>query len=280
MAGASDAVEDRRRFGGELRHLREQAGRTLDEAAARLECSAAKISRIETGQVAVRPLDLRELLDFYAVTGARRAAMLTVSRQRGKRPDLEGVIYDGYNLYLGYEEEAGDIHEYQPQWIPGLLQTREYAHALSLAAGSTPEVAERRVALRMDRQALLRRENPPRLSVVVDEIVLRRPAPEPGLMAAQMRHLADAAGSPHVTVRVLPSSAGMHPAQAGGFIILGFPRPEDPRVVYTDDLTEGRLTQEPGRVAQYVTAFERVEALALTPSESVDLIHDVAESPA
>ncbi|ANN17934.1 DNA-binding protein [Amycolatopsis orientalis] len=278
MAGTSDTVEDRRRFGGELRHLREQAGRTLDEAAARLECSAAKVSRIETGQVAVRPLDLRELLDFYEVTGARRAALLTVSRQRGKRPEFEGVIYDGYNLYLGYEDEAAEIGEYQPQWIPGLLQTREYAHALSVAAGSTPEIAERRVGLRMDRQKRLRGENPPRLSVVVDESVLRRPVAEPGLMTAQLRHLAVAAEDPHVTVRILPSSAGMHPAQAGGFIILGFPRPEDPKVVYTDDLTEGRLTQEPDRVAQYVSAFERVQSLALTPAESVELIHEVAGS--
>ncbi|MEV6906160.1 helix-turn-helix transcriptional regulator [Amycolatopsis sp. NPDC051071] len=278
MAVASDAVEDRRRFGGELRQLREKAGRTLDEAAARLECSSAKISRIETGQVAVRPLDLRELLDFYEVTGARRAAMLAVSRQRGKRLEFDGVIYDGYHLYLGYEEEAVEIREYQPQWIPGLLQTREYALALSLAAGSTPEIAERRAGLRMDRQGRLRRENSPRLSVVVDEYALRRPVPEPGLMAAQLRHLAETAGDPHVSVRVLPSSAGMHPAQAGGFILLGFPLPDDPNIVYTDDLTEGRLTQEPARVAQYVTAFERVQALALGPAESVELIHDVAGS--
>ncbi|MFC9257167.1 Scr1 family TA system antitoxin-like transcriptional regulator, partial [Amycolatopsis thailandensis] len=79
-------------------------------------------------------------------------------------------------------------------------------------------------------------------------------------------------------VRVLPSSVGMHPAQAGGFIILGFPRPEDPDVVYTDDLTEGRLTQDADRVKQYLTAFDRVQELALAPADSVELIHEVAES--
>jgi transcriptional regulator with XRE-family HTH domain len=276
VAASSDAGEDRRRVGGELRQLREKTGKTLDEAAARLECSAAKISRIETGQVAVRPLDLRELLDFYDVTGARRAALLAVSRQRGKRPEYAGVIYDGYNLYLGYEEEAGEIREYQPQWIPGLLQTPAYARALSGAAGSTPEIAERRVELRMERQALLRRKNPPLLSVVVDETVLRRPAAEPGLMSEQLRHLVKAAADPCVSVRVLPLAAGMHPAQAGGFIILGFADPADPKVVYTDDLTEGRLTQEPDRVAHYVSAFEAIQSLALTPDESIELVHEVA----
>lgn len=277
MAGSSDTVEDRRRLGQELRQLREKAHKTLDEVAARLECSSAKISRLETGQVAVRPLDLREMLDLYEVAGARRAALLSVSRQR-RRPDYAGVIYDGHNLYLGYEEEAVEVLEYQPQWIPGLLQTPAYARALSDAAGSTDEVAERRTALRMERQALLRKENPPRLSVVIDETVLLRPVARPGLMSEQLRALVNAATNPLVSVRVLPLDAGMHPAQAGGFILLGFSRPDDPKIVYTDNLTEGKLTQEPGQVAHYVSTFDQLLRLALTQDESIEFIEGLVET--
>ncbi|SDZ02350.1 Helix-turn-helix domain-containing protein [Amycolatopsis xylanica] len=277
MTGSADQVTSRARLGKELRRLREQAGKTLDEVAARLDCSAAKLSRIETGQVAVRPPDLREMLDCYRVLGARQTALLSVARGQRQRDwwrTYADIIFDGYDHYVGYEEEATEIREYQPSWIPGLLQTREYAHALALAYGSTEDEAERLAELRHARQAILRRANPPRLSVVIDETALRRPAP--GIMGPQLESLIARAAAPDVTVRVLPLAAGMHPAQSGGFIVLGFADPEDPEVAYTNNLTEAQLIHDPDRVARYVSTFDRVGALALGPAESAEFIAEIA----
>ncbi|CAM3651385.1 helix-turn-helix transcriptional regulator [Kibdelosporangium persicum] len=276
MPTARLSQDDRRRIGAELRELRDLAGRTLEDAAARLGCSPAKVSRIETGQVAVRPLDLRELLDMYEVSGARRTALLSVGQHGRQRwwKEYADLIYGGYDLYIGYEDEATEIWEYQPQWIPGLLQTHAYAQALGEAFGRPAEVAARWADLRQARQAMLLRENPPAVSVVVDDSALLR-ASAPGVMRDQLRQLVAAGGNPHVSVQVLPASAGMHPGQAGGFIVLGFADPNDPRVAYTNNLTEGHLIREPEHVAEYVSVFGRLRELALTPAESLDFIRRI-----
>jgi transcriptional regulator with XRE-family HTH domain len=266
----------RRRLGAELRALRERAGRTLEHAATRLECSPAKVSRIETGRVAVRPLDLRELLDCYEVGGARRAALLSVVRQQRRTEwwrEYADIIYDGYDLYIGYEDVATDISEYQPQWIPGLLQTVDYAAELAMAYGAPPHDATRHADLRQARQAILLRDDPPRLTVVLDESVLLRPSKTTGLMCDQLRHLVDAAARPTVSVRVLPLSAGMHPAQNGAFTVLGF-APEDGRLAYTNSRTEGRLSHDDTTVGQYVTTFDRLRELALSEVDSVAFVED------
>jgi transcriptional regulator with XRE-family HTH domain len=259
----------RRRLGVELRRLRERAGRTLEEVAAWLECSPAKVSRIETGQVSVRPLDLRELLDRYGVTGAQRTALLAAVRPGWWREYLD-VIYAGYDLYVGYEEEAVEVWEYQPQWIPGLLQTYDYAKALGEASGRGAEVAGRLADLRQARQAALLRDDPPQLSVVIDDAALLRTA-SPSLMRAQLHQLVRSARSPHITVQILPAAAGPHPGQNGGFIVLGFAG-DDPHVAYTNNLTEGQLIREPENVRHYVQAFDRLRELALPPVESLAFI--------
>lgn len=258
----------RRRLGAELRRLREQAGQTLEDAADRLECSPAKVSRIETGRVGVRPIDLRALLDCYAATGPTRAALLSVVRHQ-RRTDwwraYADIIYEGYDLYIAYEQEATEIWEYQPQWVPGLVQTHDYATALAQAYDPTPGVAARYADLRHARQAILLRDDPPRLSLVLEEAVVRRPSTP--LMRGQLRRLLDVAAAPAVSVRILPLSAGMHPAQNGGFIVLGF-GPDGDRVAYTNDLTEGRLRHDAGTVGRYVSTFERLRELALAEDES------------
>lgn len=273
-----DRATSRHRLGKELRRLREHTGRTLEEVAERLECSVAKVSRIETGQVAVRPIDLREMLDCYGIAGARRTAMLSVARQLHQRDwwrTYADIIYDGYDHYVGYEEEASEIHEYQPQWIPGLLQTHDYARAMAEAYGSSPEDAGRLADLRHARQAILLRDDPPHLSVIIDEPALRRPGPVPGLMRDQLRHLI--AAGPRVTVQVLPLSAGMHPGQCGGFIVLGFADPAEGNVVYTDNLTEGQLIHDPEHVARYAWTFGRLRELAMSHQQSARLIEELID---
>jgi transcriptional regulator with XRE-family HTH domain len=280
VTDSPDLARSRRRLGQDLRQLREQAGRTLDEVAALLDCSVAKVSRLETGQVAVRPIDLREMLTAYGVAGARRTALLSVARLQQRRAwwrEYADIIYSGYDQYVGYEEEAVAIDEYHPQWVPGLLQTRAYAMALAEAYGATPEDTARLVDLRQVRQErLLGRDDAPRLSVVLDECVLRRPTPVPGLMRDQLLRLVGMSGS-RVTVQVLPLDAGMHPAQNGGFVLLGFADPTDQSVVYTDNLTEGQIIRDTDHVARYRSAFDRLGALALSPNDSAALIEKLAD---
>ncbi|MFC5290504.1 helix-turn-helix transcriptional regulator [Actinokineospora guangxiensis] len=261
----SVSAESRRRLGRELRELRERAGKSLEEVAERLDCSVAKVSRIETGQVAVRVLDLREFLDSCGVGGARRAALLAVARQQQRKDwwrEYADLINDGYDHYVGYEEEATAILEYQPQWIPGLLQTHGYARALAEAFGVAPENAARVADLRMARQSVLRKADPPALDVVVDESALLRSCPDPEEMRAQLRRLLE----PGPLVRVLPLAAGMHPAQPGGFIVLGL-GPGD-AVAYTDDLAEGRLVTTPTLVARFTRVFDALREVALSPGDS------------
>ncbi|ONI70281.1 DNA-binding protein [Actinosynnema sp. ALI-1.44] len=262
--------DDRRRLGAELRHLRDQAGRTLDEVAARLECSSAKVSRIETGQVAVRPIDLRELLDYYDVSGAQRTVLLAVVRHGKQRwwRDYADVIYPGYDLYVGYEDEATEILEYQPQWIPGLLQTHAYAQALGEAFGRPSEVARRWADLRMARQAILVRDTPPSLSVVLDDSVLHRVAAVPRLAAEQLRHLMTVGSS--VRIQVLPASVGLHAGQAGGFIALRFAGADDVPVAYTNNLTEGHLIRD--GVNEYLSVFDKLRQDALSPEDSLAFV--------
>lgn len=279
MTDSPDLARSRQRLGQELRQLREQASRTLEDVASLLDCSTAKVSRIETGQVAVRPLDLREMLAAYGATGARRTALLSAARLQQKRGwwrEYADIIYSGYDQYVGYEEEAVEIAEYQPQWIPGLLQTRAYAVALAGAYGATPEDIERLADLRQARQARLVGDAAPRLSIVLDECVLRRPVSVPGLMRDQLLRLAGLVGT-SVTVQVLPLDVGMHPAQSGGFILLGFADPADPPVVYTDNLTEGQVIHEAPYVSRYRRAFDRLHELALSRDDSATLIETLAD---
>lgn len=265
----------RRRLGAELRRLREHSGRTLEDAAERLECSPAKVSRIETGRVGVRPVDLRELLDCYDATGPARAALLAVVRQQ-RRTDwwraYADIIYAGYDIYIAYEETATEIWEYQPQWVPGLVQTYDYARALAEAYDPAPGVATRYADLRHARQAVLLREDPPLLSLVLDEAVVNRPLDH--LMRDQLRRLLDAAELPAISIRILPRSVGMHPAQNGAFIVLGFGQ-EDDRVAYTNNLTEGYLSHDAGAVGRYVSTFERLRELALSEQDSTALLTGV-----
>jgi transcriptional regulator with XRE-family HTH domain len=280
MAVLHTSAEDRNRLGLELRRLRELAGKTLQDAAARLHCSAAKVSRMETGHVSVRPLDMREILDCYGVGGAQRAALLSVVQQQHERGwwrEYLDVIYSGYDLYVGYEETATEIWEYQPQWIPGMLQTHGYASALGSACGMDQDTANRLADLRLARQLALLGENPPRLSVVIDDSALLRSVAQPGLMRDQLLQLARSAQTPGHTVRILPSTAGMHPGQTGGFIVLGFADAADPRVAYTNNLTAGQLIREPEQVSRYVWAYHRLTELALSPDESAGLIKELAE---
>jgi transcriptional regulator with XRE-family HTH domain len=275
-------VVRRRRLAIELRRLRSEAGRNLDEAAAYLECSPAKISRIETGQVGARVQDVRDLLDFYQVTGADRDALLDLvrqSRQKGWWHRYTDMISDEFQTYLGLEDEATSIRLYETHLVPGLLQTEAYSREImSIRRDTSLDDVDRGMELRGTRKRLLDRAAPPRLTAIIDEGVLRRPVGSPDLMTEQYEHLLALADRANVTIQILPFGAGAHSSGSWPFTILGFSG-ADPVVAYSETLTGRYCTDRAGEVGEYVAAFDQLSGLALPFEESGDLVRELARKP-
>jgi transcriptional regulator with XRE-family HTH domain len=268
----------RRRLGHELRELREQAGLTLDQAAARLEdFSAAKISRIETAKVGARPRDVEALLDVYGLRDAqRRANLITLtreSRQRGWWEQFSDAMSPSQELYVGLEAEAILIRVFSTQVISGIFQTEAYAREVLKVIWSSepPEHIERRVKLRMARQEILEQKDGPQIRCILEESVLRRPVGSYEILREQLRRLADLAYSPNVSIQVLPHSIGAHPGNDGAFWLVDF-APPDPSVVHVEYRTGGIYIEQVEEVKIYSDIFMRLEDMAMSSEESLALI--------
>jgi transcriptional regulator with XRE-family HTH domain len=266
----------RRRLGAELRRLREASGLTIDRVADALECSQSKVSRIETGQVSATPRDVRDMLALYRVDPDQREAMVQIAREARQRGWWQKFVDvpDGVPAYVGLETAANSIDVYMSLIVPALLQTADYARAIIGAVRPDlpePEI-ERRVELRMSRQALLDRDDPPELRVLLDEAVLHRPVGGPAVMATQLRRLLEDADRPAVTLRVLPTATGAHAGMDGPFTIFGFPAPAEPDVVALDSAADALYLEGPEDLRRYRLVFERLLPAALPPVESAAFI--------
>jgi transcriptional regulator with XRE-family HTH domain len=273
---AVSPVVRRRRLAVELRRLRAEAGKTLDEVATYLECSPAKISRLETGQVGARIQDVRDLLDCYGVSGGERDTLLDLvrqSRQKGWWHRYADMIPEDFQTYIGLEDEASRIRTYQTHLVPGLLQTEAYSRILMTNRRDTPlDEVDRGLSLRTTRQQILDRGEPPHLWAVIDESVLRRPVGGPDVMAEQYRHLATLAARPNITVQILPFSAEAHPGLNFPFSILTFTDPADASVAFTETLTAAYYIDKAEEVGRYLAEFDRIRADALNPADSLAVI--------
>ena len=216
-------------LGAQLRRLREAKRITLEDAGRVIRASHSKISRLETGRVGFKDRDISDLLTFYGVTNEAERTALRSLAQRANAPgwwhDYSDVLPSWFEAYVGLEEVATQVRAYEVQFIPGLLQSEDYARAVTLLGHSDelPRDIERRVRLRMARQAVLDKPDPPNVWAVVDEAVLRRPAGSPAVMHGQLKHLLDLAQRPNITIQVMPFQAGGHSAAGGPFSILGPP---------------------------------------------------------
>lgn len=268
----------RRRLAGELRRLRDQAQLTIDDVAEKLECSASKISRIETGHVGVTPKDTRELLKLYGVDADQLEALVQLSREARKKGWWHSYNEVFTGAFVGLEAETSSLRAYQALLIPGLLQTEDYMRAVIRAArpDATDAQIEKRVKARLARQRLLAEVDPPRYWAVIDEAVLCRSVGGPHVMHAQLLWLTDRATLPHVTIQVLPFAAGAHAGMEGPFLILGFPEQADPDVVYVDNTTAGFYLEEPAEILRYTLMFDHLRAAALAPDESMTRIAEAA----
>ena len=268
----------RRLLGAQLRRLREARHISPEEAGDAIRASRSKISRLETGRVSLKDRDIADLLTLYGMTDEQERETIRALARRANAPDwwhdYSDILPSWFETYVGLEEAASQIRAYEVQFVPGLLQTQDYARAVTLlghGAASAREI-ERRVSLRMGRQTVLARPDPPNVWAVIDEAVLRRPVGGSDVMHAQFKHLLEMAKRPNVTIQIIPFQAGGHAAAGGPFSVLRFAEPDLPDVVYLEQLTSALYLDKPEVVDSYQTVMERVCMEAATPADSTKAI--------
>jgi len=267
-------------LGAQLRRLREAAGLSRSEAGYVIRASDSKLSRLELGRVAFKERDVSDLLITYGVDDAtEREAFLEMVRQAnqpGWWRRYNDVMPGWFQDFVGLEESAERIQAYELQFVPGLLQTEEYAR--SIMTRGRPEHAppdtERRIALRMQRQKILTGVHPTKLWVVIDESVLHRPIGGRRVLREQLNHLLEASRQPNITVQVVPNALSGYAAE-GPFMILRFIEPELPDVVYIEHLSGALYLDSQEEIETYSRSLDRLSVDAETPDRSRQLLSKV-----
>ncbi|HUY50989.1 MAG TPA: helix-turn-helix transcriptional regulator [Streptosporangiaceae bacterium] len=267
----------RRRLAAELRQLREQSGQSISDVAGKLGWQGSRISRIETRQLGVTAADLRKLLDAYGVDDEGYRAMLA---EMGRRANERGwwqsyprnVVPSEYGDLITVEAEAATIRSYQPEAVPGLLQTAGYAGAVIRAGRKSDTAAEidRRVEVRLERQHVLTRTDPPppRVQVVLNEAVLRRRVGGPDVMREQLEYLMAERDPANVTIQVLPFDSGAHPSMVGPFTMITFLDPGDLGVVYLEHPTGSLFLETPEELRAYEEFWDEIQGSAYSPDDT------------
>lgn len=270
-------------LGSQLRKLRESKGVSREEAGHLIRGSESKISRMELGRVGFKERDVADLLTLYGVTDdeAREAVLDLVAsaNEPGWWHRFNDILPTWFQAYVGLEEAATRIRTYEVQFVPGLLQTKEYARAVVTAgsAGLSPEEISRRVDLRLERQRMFDRPDSPVFWAVIDEAALRRPIGGAEVMRAQIEHLIDLMRQPSITIQVMPFSFGGHSAEGGAFTILRFADTELPDVIYVEQLASALYLDKREDVDRYTEVMERLCAVSTTPDETVELLRTIAD---
>ena len=270
-------------LGTHLRRLRESLGISRVAAGAAIRASDAKLCRMELGRVGFKARDVADLLTLYGVEDpnareelmelARRANTAGWWRQYGD------VLPTWFEQHLGLEEAACLIRTYEVQFVPGLLQTAEYAEAvvqLGYPTASADQI-HRRVSLRLTRQKLLDGPDAPRLWAVLDEAALRRPLGGAEVMRTQLQYLVEAADRPNITLQVVPFNVGGHAAAGGPITVLRFPVPDLPDVVYLEQLSSALYLDKPEDVDNYLAVMDRVSMVAMPSADSVAFLEQMIE---
>ncbi len=279
MARGNGSIVRRRQLGRLLRAMREEAGLTLEHAAPRLDWSSSKLNRIELGQQPVDVHGVKSMLDLYDVGGDRWTETLELARAARRRGWWRAYGADDRG-YTPLEAEASLVRDYTLGYVPGLLQTAEYAREIfrsSLIRRAEAEL-ENQVTIRMIRQErLVSEDNPLELVAIVDESVLHRPVGGPTVRRAQLTHLVEAAGLDAVTFQVLPTGVGAHPGMSAAFAVLSFDRLGEPDLVYVEHPMGAVQLEKEADVARARLVFDRLRSDALSPADSVALVERLVE---
>ncbi|GAB2805187.1 helix-turn-helix transcriptional regulator [Streptomyces chlorus] len=278
MAGSPTAR--RRRLSIELKKLREKSTLTCAQVGQALDWSGSKVNRMETGSGRVQPSDIDALCRFYDTSEELREFLKSLAREAKTRGwwQVHGAgVPEWFNIYIGLEQDASALRQYQCELLPGLTQTAAYARELhATGAHLSPEDIDRAVRVRLERQEMLTRPDAPDAWFVVNEGAVRNVIGDRALMREQLERVLDSAALPNVTLQVLPFDAGTYPA-TGSFTMLGFPAPEDPDLVYRDGITDAVYLEGEHHVREYTKAFDGLRAAALSPQRSAQLIKSVVK---
>ncbi|MEV4233498.1 helix-turn-helix transcriptional regulator [Streptomyces bobili] len=281
MAANINPTVKRRRLGAELRRLRQASGLKGSEVAERLMVSQPKISHMENGNRAVSPRDVRDLCALYKVTDQQVVdSLMQMARESGQQGWWHTYKDIPQSVYIALETDATSLHTYEPLWVPGLLQTPAYAHAL--IGRTVPRLTTQQAAARL--KVRLRRQHriydparPLRLWTVLDESALHRVVGSPEIMREQLEHLNALNTEPHVTVEVLPYAAGAHPGLSGQFSILRSAESPTAGVVYLDRFANDLYLDKPSDVRHYSVLYDHLRTQALGFASTRDLITDVTK---
>jgi transcriptional regulator with XRE-family HTH domain len=266
-------------LGARLRELRESRGISREAAARTIRASSSKISRLELGRTGCKPRDVTDLLDRYGVGDESERSTLLALADQANAPawwqTYHDVVPRWLRAYLNAEQAASHIRCFEVQFVPGLLQTEDYAReVIRLDHGAAPagELA-RRLELRMARQRILtRRSRPVNLWAVLDEAVLRRPIGGAATMRAQLERLVEVCRMPNVTVQIVPFSAGGHAAAGGSVTLVRLPHPDLQDTVFLEQLDSAVYPDRPAEIDHYWQAFHTLVAEADPPDRTPEII--------
>lgn len=267
-------------LGRRLQDLRERAGLTRDQAAKVLRVASATVRRMETAEVALKIPYVQALLRAYGIGEEETDAFVELAEEANKPgwwQRYHDVLPDWFSMYVSLEGAASLLRMYEPHFVPGLLQTEDYARSVMLSGAvgqSRPEDIERHVALRMERQSLLDKADAPRLWVVMDETVLRRTVGTPQAMRAQIDKLLEASEQTHITLQIAEFATGHHPGTYGPFVLFRFGVPELPDMVFSEYLTGAVYFDTRPEVASYLEVMDRMAAQAATARRTKDILRD------
>ncbi|MEW2624415.1 helix-turn-helix transcriptional regulator [Streptomyces sp. NPDC048106] len=268
-------------LGKRLQELREAAGLSREDAAGVLRVTAATVRRMETAEVALKIPYLQVLLESYGVARDEAATFVRLAEdanQPGWWQRFHDVLPDWFSLYVSLEGAARIIRSYEPHFVPGLLQTEAYARAV-LEAGtigqSEPDAVERHVSLRMERQRLLEREDPPHLWVIMDETVFRRPvSTSADVMRDQLDRLVEYAERDRITLQIAEFAAGPHPGTYAPFTLFRFAEPELPDMVFTEYLTGALYLDARREVAAHLEVLDHMTARAASARRTREILRE------
>jgi transcriptional regulator with XRE-family HTH domain len=270
-----------RRLASELRKLRAAADLTRDEVTERTGINGVTLYRLEAAKARPQARTLRALLDLYNADGQLRDELQAILKESAERTWLhafEPELPDQYAAYIGFEQESRRVLNFESLFIPGLLQTEDYARAVirgTLPTATRDEV-EGRLQARLQRQALLAQENPPHLWAVIDEAVLHRQVGGRAVMRAQLERLQDVAEEPNITLQAVPFGSGAHPGMHGSFIIMRFGEGNSD-VIYIETMTNDLFLENESDIHRYNLVFEHLRAVSSSPEATRALVAAVVK---
>lgn len=279
MDDAGNPAVQGRRVRAALRQARQDADLTQEQVAAALDWSLSKIVRIESGSVRVATTDLRALLELYKISDAAQVSQLiAMAREARERPwwhSYQGYASKRYVEFVEFEHAAQATLHFQPLFVPGILQTREYATAIiwRLARDLTAEKADKLLELRMRRQKLLEEPDPPPQWFIIDESVLHRRVESEKVMQAQLDRLIDLAARPTITIQVLPFTAGLAYGMQTSFVIHKLP---DFNVLYLEGPRGDTIVaDDQAEVSGYERAFTELQQRSLSAADTITFIKEL-----